>query len=164
MSYYEQHSESNTTRDNNTTSTNIITNRSSIKHYYQQYTATTAADSNTSTTTTTNTPEPGVFWLEQIRQAYNENIGKLNMPVARYIENLLFSVKMEPGVIIYAIERTGWARTPSAAYMRSILERYKREGVLTVKQLEYDRYERRLTLQDANNDRWGRWYESDLGE
>lgn len=105
-----------------------------------------------------------MFWLEQIREAYNENIGKLNMPVARYIENLLFSVKMEPGVIIDAIERTGWARTPSAAYMRAVLENFKRQGILTVKQLEYERYERQLALQDANNDRWGRWYESDLGE
>lgn len=156
MSYYEQSSESNTTRDNTTSSTNTITNRCSTIHYYQQ--------KGTTSTTTTSTPEPGVFWLEQIRQAYNENIGKLNMPVARYIENLLFSVKMEPSVIIDAIERTGWARTPSAAYMRAILERYKREGILTVKQLEYERYERQLALQDANNDRWGRWYESDLGE
>ena len=105
-----------------------------------------------------------MFWLEQIRQAYNESIGKLNVTIARYIENLLFCFKMEPGVIINAIEHTGWARTPSAAYMRAILERYKREGILTVKQLEYERYERQLALQDANNDRWGRWYESDLGE
>ena len=155
MSYYEQHSESNTTRDNTTSSTNTITNRCSTIHYYQQ---------KGTTSTTTSTPEPGVFWLEQIRQAYNENIGKLNMPVARYIENLLFSVKMEPSVIINAIEHTGWARTPSAAYMRAILERYRQQGILTVKQLEYDRYERQLALQDANNDRWGRWYESDLGE
>lgn len=160
MSYYEQSSESNTTSSNTTSSTNTITNRCSTIHYYQQKGTT----STTTSTTTTSTPEPGVFWLEQIRQVYNENIGKLNMPVARYIENLLFSVKMEPGVIIDAIEHTGWARTPSAAYMRAILERYKREGILTVKQLEYDRYERQLALQDANNDRWGRWYESDLGE
>ena len=160
MSYYEQHSESNTTRDNTTFSTNTITNRCSTIHHYQQK----ATSTTNTTSTTTSTPEPGVFWLEQIRQAYNESIGKLNMPIARYIENLLFSVKMEPGVIIDAIERTGWARTPSAAYMRAILERYKREGILTVKQLEYERYERQLALQDANNDRWGRWYESDLGE
>ena len=156
MSYYEQSSESNTTSSNTTSSTNTITNRCSTIHYYQQ--------KGTTSTTTTSTPEPGVFWLEQIRQAYNENIGKLNMPVARYIENLLFSVKMEPSVIIDAIEHTGWARTPSAAYMRAILERYRQQGILTVKQLEYDRYERQLALQDANNDRWGRWYESDLGD
>lgn len=157
MSYYEQSSESNTTRDNTTSSTNTITNRSSNKHNYQQ-------KDNSSIINIIKTPEPGVFWLEQIREAYNENIGKLNMPVARYIENLLFSVKMEPGVIIEAIERTGWARTPSAAYMRAVLENFKRQGILTVKQLEYERYERQLALQDANNDRWGRWYESDLGE
>lgn len=156
MSYYEQSSESNTTSSNTTSSTNTITNRCSTKHHYQQK----LSNNNI----IINTPEPGVFWLEQIREAYNENIGKLNMPVARYIENLLFSVKMEPGVIIDAIERTGWARTPSAAYMRAVLENFKRQGILTVKQLEYERYERQLALQDANNDRWGRWYESDLGE
>ena len=80
--------------------------------------------------------------LEDIRIAYNQNIGEMTAPVAYFVEKCIKG-GMEPAVIREAIERTGWAPRPTPFYLRAILQRFQREGVRTMADVEREQIERR---------------------
>ena len=78
-------------------------------------------------------PEPGVLQLtpenlEEIRVAYEENIGPMTGAVASMIE-----AAAEHGLthveVIWAIEETGLAPRPSPYYLRAILRNWAETGV-----------------------------------
>lgn len=121
----------------------------------------TATVSSSSTTTTIHT-EPGVCTcspadLEVIRTAYTGVCGQLTAPIAHFIEKCI-SAGMEPAVIVDAIERTGWARRPSPFYLRAILQRYLREQIRTMDDVEGDNADRQQYQQQHGDDGWREWY------
>lgn len=122
----------------------------------------TATVGSSSTTTTYHT-DPGVFTanpqdLEVIRTAYNGTIGPLTAPIAHFIEKCI-SAGMEPAVIVDAIERTGWARRPSPFYLRAILQRYLREQIRTMEDVEGDNADRQQYQQQHGDDGWREWFQ-----
>ena len=122
----------------------------------------TAMGSSSTTTTTTYHTEPGVFTanpqdLEVIRTAYNGVCGPLTAPIAHFIEKCL-SAGMEPAVIVDAIERTGWARRPSPFYLRAILQRYLREQIRTMEDVEGDNADRQQYQLQHGEDGWREWF------
>lgn len=86
--------------------------------------------------------------LEDIRIAYNQNIGELTAPVAHYIETCIRG-GMEPAVIREAIERTGWAPRPTPFYLRAILQRFQRDEVRTMKDVEREQVNRQQRRENA---------------
>lgn len=91
--------------------------------------------------------------LEDIRIAYNQNIGEMTAPVAYFVEKCIRG-GMEPAVIREAIERTGWAPRPTPFYLRAILQRFQREGVRTMADVEREQIERRQRREGAT------WYKN----
>lgn len=67
--------------------------------------------------------------LAAIREAYEDNIGRLTAAAAHLIEQT-YEDGMFPQDIIWAIEETGLAPQPSAYYLRAVLTNWAREGVV----------------------------------
>lgn len=112
-------------------------------------------------TSTTIAPEPGVFCspedLDTIREYYTDSIGPLTGAIAYYIEGKIRR-GMQPGVILDAINQTGWARRPSPHYLKAILDRLEMEGVKTVQQLDVNKMRRDRERDEANARQWRKWY------
>lgn len=109
----------------------------------------TAAGTTTGTTTVTvttvNHTEPGVSFNElpkevierEIAQAYQAVIGaEMNSIVMNFMREMM-DKGMEPGVIKLAIDATGWARRPSPAYLRKVLQNCMDTGCTTVRRWLY---------------------------
>ena len=83
--------------------------------------------------------EPGVLISpedgERIAQSYHRNIGNLTGAVASFITQAVAS-GLTVANILEAIEITGFAPRPSAAYLRAILRNWIRDGV-TTSQIKY---------------------------
>lgn len=100
----------------------------------------TSSSTSTTTTTTVHT-DPGVSSKQRILEAYRACIGdQMTAAIAHYLELVLAS-GMSPDVIVHAIQETGWAKRPTAYYMRAILERYRRSGIMNMSQLLHDEAE-----------------------
>ena len=77
--------------------------------------------------------------LEAIRNAYVTNVGQqMTAMVAREIEEAL-AEGMRPSVVIEAAITTGNAPRPTPYYMRAVLRRWRRDGILTDDALAADR-------------------------
>jgi len=77
--------------------------------------------------------------LDSIRSAYERTVGQpLTALIAHEIEDALAD-GMFAAVVMEAITVTGWAPRPSPYYLRAVLRRWRRDGVLTVDQLAADR-------------------------
>ena len=127
------------------------------RRYYESITAVQEAGSSS---TTTREHAPGRVSrrdLETIRETYVQNIGPLTAPVAAMIERHL-NAGMEPSVILYAIEETGFAPRPSAQYLRAILTRYANFGILTQNDVMEDANRRERDQREALEARWDSWY------
>lgn len=94
---------------------------------------------------------------EAIRGAYVSNIGEMTPAAARMIERFI-GCGITPTVICEACEETGMAPQPSAYYLRAILSRYARQGILTMDDVERERAERQRRQTGAMFDKWERWY------
>lgn len=126
-------------------------------------TSTSSSSTSTSTSTTTYTPAPGVSGLldlETIRDAYTVNIGAMSVSVASMIERFL-RIGMRPDVICHAIEETGFAPRPTPHYLRAILTRYAKSGILTMDDVMRDENRRIGEQNQANNMRYQGWYGGD---
>lgn len=77
-------------------------------------------------------PEPGVSYtkedLDEIRAAYEDNIGTLTGAAACMIEEAMMH-GISPSDVIMAIEDTGMAPRPTPYYLRAILRRWAETGV-----------------------------------
>lgn len=98
---------------------------------------------STSTSTTSMTTEPGVCIppedLSAIRDAY---IMAINMPMTASIAHEIEAALkdgMETCCILDAIQQTGNAPRPSPYYLRAILQRWRRDGILTADKLAADK-------------------------
>lgn len=103
---------------------------------------TEATKTSSSTTTTTYHTHPGVFYnddeLEAIARNYKSVMGyDINSTIGHFIKRCMVA-GMEAGVVLDAIERTGWARNPSPYYMRAILKRYLSMDILRMCDVEAD--------------------------
>lgn len=78
------------------------------------------------------------------------------MQVARYLSELM-NEGMEPGVILAAIQETGWAPRPSPQYLRAILQRCRDQGIYTMAQWDYRQAERQEAIEQANRARYAEW-------
>lgn len=130
------------------------------EHQQERVNAATAAAATA--TATTRYTEPGVLferWDRQvIAEAYTATIGqRLSLPVMQLMERCLRE-GMEAGVILAAIEATGWARRPSPAYLRAILTRCLREGILTEAVWMHHEAERAGYQQTATEELFRAWY------
>lgn len=114
---------------------------------------------NTSTSTSIDT-EPGVFHpddLKAIRETYVNMIGSMTMATARMIERAM-TRGLTPLAVIHAIEETGMALNPTPYYLRAILERYLRDGLYTIQDVQRDEEERAQRTFQRVDDRSVRWY------
>lgn len=88
---------------------------------------------------------PGVFITpsdgEKIVHAYNECIGIITGSVAHMIENALTQGLTVDDVVL-AINETGFAPRPSAAYLRAILRNWATNGVSVCKAKHYAKKEK----------------------
>lgn len=121
----------------------------------------TTIDDDNRTTTASNTStsidtEPGVSndRYDKIRllRTYNKVLGDMPSQVGWYLTELM-EIGMEVDVIINAINETAWARHPSPRYMRCILDRYRENDILTMRDLNIDK----LGFQcdkEASKDEW----------
>ena len=120
---------------------------------------TSTSSRRSSSSTTTREHGPGCVTahdLEIIREMYVECIGELTPPVARMIE-IKLAAGMEVGVILHAIEETGWAPRPSAQYLRAILTRLHNADILTGEQLLEDQarhFNRNWEMRCEREERW----------
>ena len=74
---------------------------------------------------------PGNEAMEQIAEAYRNNISKtITLAAAHLIEEAL-KAGMEPSTVILAIEETGLASSPSPYYLRAVLRNWAEYGVVT---------------------------------
>ena len=117
-----------------------------------------AAATTTATTTTVYT-DPGVSYVRQIIAEEYQGVlhTQITMPVIMLMERCM-TAGMEPEVILAAIEATGWARRPSPQYLRAILTRCLREGILTAAAWEHHEQERCITQDSANSEIYRMWY------
>lgn len=75
--------------------------------------------------------EPGVLCAEQmemIREAYEENIGRMTAASASIIEKALQN-GLKPDEIVMACEETGLASRPSGYYLAAVLRNWAENGV-----------------------------------
>ena len=84
--------------------------------------------------------------LEAIREAYVACVGFMTASIAHEIEAAIKD-GMFPEVVIDAIQQTGNAPRPSPYYLRTILRRCRRDGILNADQLAADKekHEQRST-------------------
>ena len=78
----------------------------------------------------------------EARTLYREAVGYEMQP---FVERMLIDYLgrgMELGVILHAIELTGWAPRPSAHYLRAILRRYEDNEIWTEADVERDEWRR----------------------
>ena len=74
--------------------------------------------------------------MEQIAEAYRQNISReITQAAALVIENAL-THGMEPATVILAIEETGLASRPSPYYLRAVLRNWAERGVATCRARE----------------------------
>ncbi len=120
-----------------------------------------AAAATTATTATVYT-HPGVSYVRQIIAEEYQGVlhTQITMPVIMLMERCM-SAGMEPEVILAAIEATGWARRPSPQYLRAILQRCLREGILTAEAWEHHEQERCSDQASANAEIYRLWYGQD---
>lgn len=123
-----------------------------------------AAAATTTATTTTVYTEPGVSNAEWDRKIISEVYfttlhTKMTLPVMQLMERC-FREGMETDVILSALEATGWARRPSPQYLRAILTRCIRDGILTETQWRHHEDERYIEQQSANAELYRAWYGS----
>lgn len=126
--------------------------------------ATTVATTtgNSSTTTTTYHTHPGVFYnddeLEAIARSYKSVMGyDINSTIGHFIKRCMVA-GMEAGVVLDAIERTGWARNPSPYYMRAILKRYLSMDILTLHDVQADEQAREDLREVCNYEKNKEWF------
>lgn len=113
-------------------------------------TMTRTGTSGFSGSTTTKTTPPGVFikWtdeeLDEIAKKYIRTIGTGITPVVgAFLKKCMFA-GMSWLVVLDAIEKTGWARNPTAYYLRAILNRYLSDGIRTLDDVRADEKEREI--------------------
>ena len=118
----------------------------------------------TTTATTTVYTDPGVsqnYVRQLIAEEYQGVLQTpITMPVIMLMERCM-RAGMEPDVILAAIEATGWAMRPSPQYLRAILTRCLREGIMTAAAWEHNEHERCITQESANSEIYRMWYGTD---
>lgn len=130
-------------------------------------TTTNPSESAISTTTTTSSSihtEPGVSQidpidLETVREYYTELLGPLNAWKARDIERA-FDAGLDVSAVLDALEQTAGARRPSHYYLVAVLNRYVSDGITSAAAAEAARERRRFQRDQANREKWSRWYAS----
>ena len=73
---------------------------------------------------------PGREIMEQIAQAYRENINPMITKAAAGIMERALLGGMEPSTVILAIEETGMASRPSPYYLSAVLRNWAENGVV----------------------------------
>ena len=73
---------------------------------------------------------PGREIMDQIAEAYRQNINPMISGVAAQMIEQALKSGMEPGTVILAIEETGMASRPSPYYLAAILKRWAESGVV----------------------------------
>ncbi|MGX8705500.1 MAG: hypothetical protein ACSW8J_02880, partial [bacterium] len=97
--------------------------------------------------------------VNEIAKKYQQMIGmEINCTVGAFLKKCMYA-GMDWLVVLDAIEKTGWARNPTAYYLRAILSRYLNEGIRTLEDVREDDARRETERRRASYNRRSSWFD-----